>query len=311
LADQYYIRLRGRVQGPFDAEKLRQLARRGQFSRLHEVSTTGQQWSSAKDFPELFAPVATPIAAAAQVAGAAQPVTAGAAPSGASPGARPVAGSPQAWYYAYNGQEQGPVDYATLVELVTSRRLTPETEVWCQGMANWAAAHTIPGLVAATSAAPAPSFVPDGAPGKSSAGGEVGVGVIRALAEARPWIIFIAVMGFVYALLLLVGGIFQVIIGSRSAVFPITAGGLTNMALSVVVAFGAWLLISHAGGIAHLERSRREEALRSALATLKSFWVFVGIVLIVLLVLLLLLAILIASMIGSFPDLSGNPFSDL
>ncbi len=58
LSDQFYIRVRGRVQGPFDSEKLRQLARRGQFSRMHEISVDGQQWEPAKERPELFAPPA-------------------------------------------------------------------------------------------------------------------------------------------------------------------------------------------------------------------------------------------------------------
>ena len=47
MATSYFIRLRGNVQGPFDAERLRQLARRGQFTRLHEVSTDGQEWRPA------------------------------------------------------------------------------------------------------------------------------------------------------------------------------------------------------------------------------------------------------------------------
>src|SRR5438477_13017587 len=65
LSDQFYIRVRGRVQGPFDSEKLRQLARRGQFSRMHEISVDGQQWEPAKERPELFAAPAVAISAPA------------------------------------------------------------------------------------------------------------------------------------------------------------------------------------------------------------------------------------------------------
>ena len=51
---QYYMRVRGRVQGPFDQEKLQNFSRRGQLSRMHEVSTDGINWARASNFPELF-----------------------------------------------------------------------------------------------------------------------------------------------------------------------------------------------------------------------------------------------------------------
>ena len=51
---QYYLRVRGRVQGPFDQEKLQNFSRRGQLSRLHEVSTDGINWARASTYPELF-----------------------------------------------------------------------------------------------------------------------------------------------------------------------------------------------------------------------------------------------------------------
>jgi hypothetical protein len=43
------------VQGPFDQEKLQNFSRRGQLSRMHEVSTDGINWARASTFPELFA----------------------------------------------------------------------------------------------------------------------------------------------------------------------------------------------------------------------------------------------------------------
>ena len=39
-----YIRVLGRVKGPFEWEKLRILVKRGQLSRIHEVSVDGQAW---------------------------------------------------------------------------------------------------------------------------------------------------------------------------------------------------------------------------------------------------------------------------
>ena len=55
MEDQLYVRIRGRVQGPFDTEKLRALVRRGQLSRMHEVSNDGNDWKQASEYSELFA----------------------------------------------------------------------------------------------------------------------------------------------------------------------------------------------------------------------------------------------------------------
>jgi len=43
------------------------------------------------------------------------------------------------WYYVDSGQQAGPVDDAQLQVLVSSGRISPETLVWREGMANWQA----------------------------------------------------------------------------------------------------------------------------------------------------------------------------
>ncbi len=54
MENQLYIRVRGRVLGPYDEEKLQGLARRGQLSRMHELSQDGVNWVRATNYPELF-----------------------------------------------------------------------------------------------------------------------------------------------------------------------------------------------------------------------------------------------------------------
>ena len=55
MSGRYFIRVRGRKHGPFTAEQLQALARRGRFARHYEVSTDGRSWRQASEFPELFA----------------------------------------------------------------------------------------------------------------------------------------------------------------------------------------------------------------------------------------------------------------
>ncbi len=65
-----YIRIKGRVQGPFDMEKLRILVKRGQLGRAHEVSGDGSSWQRASDYPELFtSPKVSPSATVPPVSG--------------------------------------------------------------------------------------------------------------------------------------------------------------------------------------------------------------------------------------------------
>jgi S1-C subfamily serine protease len=54
MDNQLYVRIRGKVTGPYDQEKLRWLARRGQLSRAHELSQDTTHWVRASTYPELF-----------------------------------------------------------------------------------------------------------------------------------------------------------------------------------------------------------------------------------------------------------------
>ena len=51
---RYWIRNRGRTQGPLSADKIHGLLRRGRFNRHYQVSEDRKNWYVATDFPELF-----------------------------------------------------------------------------------------------------------------------------------------------------------------------------------------------------------------------------------------------------------------
>jgi len=60
------------------------------------------------------------------------------------------------WYYAVQGQQQGPVSSGELRQLVTSGRIQPSDMVWKQGMTQWVAAINVTGLFPAGTQAPPP-----------------------------------------------------------------------------------------------------------------------------------------------------------
>lgn len=62
------------------------------------------------------------------------------------------------WYYAINGQQQGPVEQDALFALARTGALKPDDLVWNSTMGSqWAKASTVPGLFDAASAAGIPS----------------------------------------------------------------------------------------------------------------------------------------------------------
>ncbi|HMD55087.1 MAG TPA: hypothetical protein VKJ65_11110, partial [Phycisphaerae bacterium] len=53
--EAYYVRVRGKINGPFDRTVLERMVQRGQLSRVHEISTDKQSWKLASTIMGLFA----------------------------------------------------------------------------------------------------------------------------------------------------------------------------------------------------------------------------------------------------------------
>ncbi len=64
-----------------------------------------------------------------------------------------------AWFYAKDGQRNGPVSLDEMIRLRGTGTLGPRDLVWCEGMSEWRAAEEVPGLVP-----PPPSPVPAASP---------------------------------------------------------------------------------------------------------------------------------------------------
>ena len=60
------------------------------------------------------------------------------------------------YYVAVGGVQQGPFAMAQLQQMVQQKQLTPESLVWTAGMANWAAASSVPSLSQLFGAVPPP-----------------------------------------------------------------------------------------------------------------------------------------------------------
>jgi hypothetical protein len=78
--------------------------------------------------------------------------------------------SNRSWFYASNGQQQGPFPEAQLRDLITRGTVRADTLVWSEGMSGWQRAGEIPGLVPG-SAGPPSVPQPGGPPPKAGGGG--------------------------------------------------------------------------------------------------------------------------------------------
>lgn len=93
-----------------------------------------------------------------QMANAMAPKPPQAAPAGAAPSTAPppIPGAAAPWFLALGGQQVGPVALAELPPRVATGELRPDTLVWQQGMAAWAAASETPELAGLFAAVPPP-----------------------------------------------------------------------------------------------------------------------------------------------------------
>ena len=140
MNDSYYVRMQGRSLGPYALDRLRQMTRKGQVGRGHEVSTDGVSWAPASAFPEIFE---RPMEVAT-FAAAAQPVVQQAAPAAVAP----VPAESQ-WYYAVHGEQQGPVTRTHLLGLIRAGTVSASDHVFREGSADWTVAGEAAELAAA------------------------------------------------------------------------------------------------------------------------------------------------------------------
>lgn len=122
--DSYYIRVRGKVLGPYSIKQLSILRQRGQFSQSNEISKNGQDWESAARLDELFAAPTKPK------------------PTKGTDGQDSfVVASSQGeavpWHYSIDNRQLGPATTADLKELLETGQLSANDLVWREGMADW------------------------------------------------------------------------------------------------------------------------------------------------------------------------------
>lgn len=132
----YFVRIRGKVMGPFGDAQLVSLRDRGQLKPFHEVSTDRILWAPASTLTHIFKPTVS-----------SEPVNTGFESAQSNSGNDDGVAN-DGWFVADDeGNRKGPLDYKTVKSMVSSNQVSPDTMVWKAGMADWIPANqALPGL---------------------------------------------------------------------------------------------------------------------------------------------------------------------
>lgn len=143
--EQYYIRARGKVRGPFTVEQLRSLRAKGRFSRAHQVSTDRKSWQPASTLEDVFAP-GKRSSSGQKREEEAEDVRLEAPPREAENTPPAPSADPVEWYFYANGQQQGPMRLVDLQQLIATGQVRPEDMVWKPGFPDWMPVANVPEL---------------------------------------------------------------------------------------------------------------------------------------------------------------------
>jgi hypothetical protein len=139
----WYVRIRGKVLGPFTRDQLESMRDRGQIARFHEVSQDRRTWASAASLSELFPPSGSERTPSSHRKSQAEPVAVEVYDLDLDD-AGAVGQEAEGWYYSRGGSPQGPISFLDLQRLASQGEVAPETLVWKAGLPNWIASRKLP-----------------------------------------------------------------------------------------------------------------------------------------------------------------------
>ena len=134
---QWYVRMRGRVLGPFSPSQLASLRARGRLTEDHELSQDRRSWLKASEMPGAFALSAQREPQPARAVELEWPVASSTAEAPAPDQISPAASVEPQWFVARGSSHQGPMTHADVQRMINAGELGGNSLVWKQGMPAW------------------------------------------------------------------------------------------------------------------------------------------------------------------------------
>lgn len=107
---------------------------------------------------------------------------------------------------------------------------------------------------------------------------QVTPGILEAMTQTRPWVLFLGILGFIGAGLMVLAGLGMLIAGSAMGAGEMGALSIIYIVMAIIYIFPSLYLYRYAGSIKMLMSGYGVHALEEALNHQKSFWKLVGIV---------------------------------
>lgn len=156
--ERVFIRFRGRTIGPLTPDKVKDMVRRGQVTRMHELSGDGLSWMKADEFGDFFPRAVASAGMAGDMAASASSVPPGEGGGYVGEDGGAVAPTPNEdaaaqWYAHVNGEKQGPVSMDQMRLYAEAKILKKDSLVWKNGMDAWKpASQSLPELFGGSAA---------------------------------------------------------------------------------------------------------------------------------------------------------------
>lgn len=143
-SENYYVRRQGRVDGPWNVDKLRSEIKLRKLGRHHEVSLDGTQWQRAQDINGLFS--------AASLRKSVKGL------SSSTPElelevdenyvfSTELSDDSNGWYCSIADQQRGPMSRSDLIAILTGGQATLDDLVWREGFSGWMPVESVPELM--------------------------------------------------------------------------------------------------------------------------------------------------------------------
>ncbi|WP_164104222.1 DUF4339 domain-containing protein [Candidatus Laterigemmans baculatus] len=312
-SDQYFVRFRGRTLGPLPAQRVQELVRRGQITRLHELSPDGLSWSKAETFDSLFRRPA-PQSASSSTTQAVEPQTStgGAEPATPQPLTAKAgsAADPEVQWYAHIGEEsRGPVSTQKLMEWIDGGVVDRTTLVWRAGFDSWQPAEQSlpqrfspiqPGHAASPfSRRPTLSL---GAYDTTTTGNPNDWSLLATeMHRRRGWALFFGIFLISLASLQVLAQIVVLLMAasnseSRAETFGAAIWAMTGLAIAGPILYSGILVIRYCNWVSEFRDDQNQANALKALKRLSSLWMFSGITALVWLVLLIAAPIIVITL---------------
>jgi hypothetical protein len=219
------------------------------------------------------------------------------------------------------GEQYGPVPKDELDVWATEGRLDAECQLLREDWDQWkwadevyselapagvavAAAAEIYAIDGPTSTQPGNPFASPAAAASDGGDELVTPGIKRALADTRPWVLFLAILGFISTGFIALIALLIIILVRGAAVFLVI--GLIYAGMAALTGFASFYLWSYGSRIGAFLRSSGVKQLQQALVAQKSFWKLVGIVTAISLGLQILVIVLAISL-GGLSSFTATP----